>query len=80
MFPTWSDWDILYTRKGLIKKRVKSLLRVLVYFSAIAGFVSLRRHGKGPADVKAMLRKFLRYAILKASGVLQRTGEKIPIT
>jgi hypothetical protein len=77
MFPTWSDWNISYTRKGLRKKRTKTFLRYLVYFAAIAGAVNLQRRGQTAAGVKALLRSYARKLLFIGAGTLQKAAEKV---
>ena len=43
MFPKWSDWNIQYTRKGLLKRRISQTLRVLVLAAVIVGAYSVRK-------------------------------------
>jgi hypothetical protein len=76
MFPTWSDWQITYTSKGLAKKRAKSALRYLAYAAAIAGIIRLRR-AKNGASVKDMLKAYVRQALLTGGMVLQVVGSKV---
>lgn len=76
MFPTWSDWQITYTSKGLAKKRAKSALTYLAYAAAIAGIICLRR-AKNGASVKDMLKTYVRQALLTGGMVLQVVGSKV---
>ena len=77
MFPTWSDWDIAYTAKGLAQRRLKKFLRVLAVVGTIAGVVRLRRSGLGKEDLKAILKSYVRTALFTAAGVLQIAGNKV---
>lgn len=52
MFPKWSDWNIQYTTKGLIKQRIKQTLRVVTLFTSIVGLYYIRK------DVRGGLRAF----------------------
>lgn len=74
MFPTWSDWNITYTSRGLAKKRAKTTLRYLAYITAIVGIVRLRRNGH---NVKDMLKAYARQALLTGGVVLQTVGSKV---
>ncbi|KAL8944088.1 MAG: hypothetical protein Q9216_000679 [Gyalolechia sp. 2 TL-2023] len=47
MFPKWSDWDLQYTRKGLIKKQTQRALNILLIASIIIGAYSMRQQGIG---------------------------------
>lgn len=52
MFPKWSDWNIQYTTKGLIKQRAKQTLRVVTLLASIVGLYYIRK------DVRGGLRAF----------------------
>ncbi|KZF22262.1 putative flavin-binding monooxygenase [Xylona heveae TC161] len=39
-FPKWRDWNMQYTRKGLIKRRLGQTLKLCVIFAAIAAATS----------------------------------------
>jgi len=47
MFPKWSDWNINYTRKGLIKLRAMQALKVLLTAAAIIGAYRAKQSGAG---------------------------------
>src|SRR5277367_874150 len=51
MFPRYSDWDLTYTRKGLIKYRLLQSLAYLATFSTILGIVWSFRAGKAGSKV-----------------------------
>lgn len=76
MFPTWSDWQITYTSKGLAKKRTKTALRYLAYAAAIAAIIRLRRNNNGQS-VKDLLKAYVRQALLTGAVVLQAVGSKV---
>jgi hypothetical protein len=77
MFPTWSDWDISYTRKGLLKKRAKTFLRYFMYFAFISGVVKLQRRGQDVASVGSLLKSYARKVLFMGAGALQKAGEKV---
>ncbi|KAL8832198.1 MAG: hypothetical protein Q9191_000414 [Dirinaria sp. TL-2023a] len=52
MFPKWSDWDIEYTRQGIVKKRIR---RALSFIAFVAGIVGSYQIWKGPETVKFLL-------------------------
>jgi hypothetical protein len=76
MFPTWSDWEITYTSKGLAKKRAKAALRYLAYAAAIAGIIQLRKDRNGQR-LKDLLKGYVRQALLTGAVVLQTIGSKV---
>lgn len=77
MFPTWNDWNIRYTRRGLIKKRAKTTLRYLAYIAAIVGILRLRQNAEGRGGIKALLNDSLSQVLLKGSLYLQTAGSKV---
>ncbi|KAF4632931.1 hypothetical protein G7Y89_g5190 [Cudoniella acicularis] len=72
-FPTWSDWDIKYTRKGLMKRRTVALLKIFSVFAAVTGFLRLARCG---IDVTALVKHQARLAFLTGAGLLQKVASK----
>jgi hypothetical protein len=74
MFPTWSDWNLTYTRRGLLKLGAKRLLRIMFLFAAISGIMQLQRSAKGLATD---LRNLMRQALSKGAVVLSRTKAMI---
>lgn len=76
MFPTFSDWDITYTTKGLIKKRARTAIRYLTYLAAIISIISLRRNSNG-RSVNDILKGYVRQALMTGALVLQVAGSKI---
>ena len=44
MFPTWSDWQLTYTTKGLAKRRTKRALRYLGVCGLIGAIIFFRRN------------------------------------
>lgn len=53
MFPKWSDWNIQYTTKGLIKHRISRMIRTFILAATIVGAYYIRK------DVRGGLRTFL---------------------
>lgn len=51
MFPNWNDWNIEYTRKGLIKRRVSQGLR---YIAFILAFLWTYRARKSPGGLRSI--------------------------
>lgn len=56
-FPKWSDWNIVYTRKGIWNMRRRRATRVLAAVLAIVGAYRFRQSGLGVKDFKGMLQK-----------------------
>lgn len=47
MFPKYSDWNIQYTRKGLLKRRLSQLLKVILLAASIVGAWYIRHDVRG---------------------------------
>ena len=69
MFPKWSDWNIQYTTKGLLKQRIKQTLRIVTFLAGIVGLYSVRK------DVRGGLRAFDRLVKLQIKFGLLRLLE-----
>ncbi|KAL1637979.1 hypothetical protein SLS58_009096 [Diplodia intermedia] len=52
MFPVWSDWNITYTRKGLVKLYLQRGLRVLTALVLLTGAWKARQRGLKVADLR----------------------------
>lgn len=76
MFPTWSDWDITYTRKGQVKRSVKKVLNVVALAAMIVGGVRLRRKLEGKSLI-ALFKTYIRVAFLTGAGLLQTVASRI---
>ncbi|KAL2067282.1 hypothetical protein VTL71DRAFT_1706 [Oculimacula yallundae] len=76
MFPTWNDWDIQYTRKGLVKKSALTLLKSLALVVMILGIIKQKQDGLLP-KTKAYLRRVARTLLFGGAGVLQVAGNKL---
>ncbi|KAL9101218.1 MAG: hypothetical protein Q9163_003500 [Psora crenata] len=58
MFPKWGDWDIQYTRKGLIKQRIQQILQVLAFAACLFGALAIRKDPVGGlAAIPAVLKR-----------------------
>jgi hypothetical protein len=76
MFPTWSDWDITYTRKGQVKRSVKKVLKVVALAAMIVGGVRLRRKLQGKSLI-TLFKAYIRVAFLTGAGLLQTVASRI---
>ena len=77
MFPTWSDWNLKYTKKGLVKRRAKMTISYLAIFSAVYALIYLRRNGKALNDFKVILKEYVRLALLSGVNLLQMIEKRI---
>lgn len=64
MFPRWSDYDIQYTRKGLIKRRVRQSLTYLTFIASIVGLYQARKRGEGLISLFDTLRQQARGVVM----------------
>jgi hypothetical protein len=76
MFPTWSDWDIKYTRKGQVKRSVKKVLNVVALAAMIVGGVKLRHNLQGKSLI-ALFKAYVRIAFFTGAGLLQTVASRI---
>lgn len=72
MFPKWSDWNLHYTQKGLIKQRVKGGLLYTTFVAALIGAYYTRKHGGNLRSFFANIRFLFRYGIVKVLGILSQ--------
>ncbi|KAL8944479.1 MAG: hypothetical protein Q9211_000576 [Gyalolechia sp. 1 TL-2023] len=80
MFPNWSDWDLQYTRKGLIKKQVRRALNILLLALVIISAYSLRQQGIGAytslQGLECFVRRCLRNCLVAISDMVDRAITK----
>ena len=76
MFPTWSDWDISYTRKGQRKKLMKRVFNVVALAALIIGGVKLRRDLEG-RNLLEIVKRYVRMVLMTGSGVLQTAASRV---
>jgi hypothetical protein len=76
MFPTWSDWDITYTRKGQAKKSAMKVLNTLALVAVIVGGVKLRRMLQG-RNLMALLKTYIRVTFMAGAGLLQTAASRV---
>lgn len=50
MFPKWSDWNVTYTRKGILKNRLRKGLEFAGLAAAILLVYQLRQEGGNIID------------------------------
>ncbi|KAL8739066.1 MAG: hypothetical protein Q9181_000248 [Wetmoreana brouardii] len=82
MFPKWNDWDLQYTRKGLLKKRARQAMSILLLISVIVGAYVLRGEGSGMYDsfqgFNHLLRRYLKQGLLSAQGLVNGAITMLP--
>ncbi|KKY18474.1 putative fungal specific transcription [Diplodia seriata] len=76
MFPVWSDWNITYTRKGLVKLYLQRGLRVLTAVVLLIGAWKARQRGLKVADLRVAAK--IGVGILLDRGIdLLRTAKQL---
>jgi len=70
MFPTWSDWNIDYTSKGIMKRRIWQALRVLMVVVSIVLGYQARRSGHSLGYFKELYRHTLVTTVASARRAL----------
>lgn len=72
MFPKWSDWTATYTRKGLRKRRLRTLSRWCTVLAVIISVAFLRQNGFSLEDLKDSCREKARGSLLTLQSYLSR--------
>ena len=76
MFPKWSDWDLQYTRKGLIKKQTQRALNILLFLSVIVAAYYLRQEGFSTfaslQNFKHVMQRYAKQGLLGLSVLVDR--------
>ncbi|KAL8896353.1 MAG: hypothetical protein Q9192_003143 [Flavoplaca navasiana] len=82
MFPKWSDWDMQYTRKGLLKKQVQRACGVILLLGIIVGSFALRRRGSGVLSglqsLNHLLRSYVKQGLFSAMGLVNTAIKMLP--
>ena len=71
--PTWDDWNIAYTSKGIAKIRNKKIMRALMVGLAIVGTYKVKQSGK---SVKVLLAGLLQNLLGRFMQVLMRLNRR----
>ena len=72
MFPMWSNYDIQYTRKGLIKKWIRQTLTSLTVVAGIITLYHARKQGQSFATLSDVLRQRARGLVDVLSAIVER--------
>lgn len=75
MFPTWSDWNISYTRQGTLKRRRKAFFRSMLLLALFSGALRLGLNGQNWTSVKPLLMSCVKKALLISASTMQKIGE-----
>ncbi|OJD38561.1 flavin-binding monooxygenase [Diplodia corticola] len=76
MFPVWSDWNITYTKKGLLKLYLQRGLRVLTALVLVIGGWTARQRGLTATNLRVALRLALGILLDRGIGLL-RTAKQL---
>ena len=77
MFPTWSDWNIQYTKKGLAKKRSRQATKTIALALGIIGGYRLYQSGLSAQDLKEVVGQILRGTLSQAILIWSLVREKL---
>lgn len=75
MFPKWSDWNITYTKRGLLKLYLQHGLRVLAAFVLLIGGWRARQRGLKVTDLRAALKHVVEAVIDNGIGLLSNAKQ-----
>lgn len=70
MFPRWDHWDVKYTRKGLVRLRLRRILKVLGLLITVWGAAFAARNGV--SRMKVVLAEMARRGLVGVRGLLAR--------
>lgn len=63
MFPRYSDWNIRYTTRGIWRRRLKEMLRVVAFALLVLGISQARQKGYALRDGPTLIRAAIRQGI-----------------
>ena len=76
-FPKWADWNVSYTRKGLIKLWLKRLLKTAAVLFFLLGWRTARKEGGGLRDyLEQQKTKAVSYSKLAALLTLEQVKKR----
>ncbi|OCK83255.1 FAD/NAD(P)-binding domain-containing protein [Lepidopterella palustris CBS 459.81] len=71
MFPKWKDWNIEYSHKGLVKRRIRRSFRFIALALLITGAYCARQKGLGLKDAKELVRTALQAVLEQGKQVIE---------
>ena len=78
MFPKWSDWNIQYTTKGLLKHRISQILKVIALAASILGAWYIRHDVRGGLMGLLMLvRGYVKVGVLRLLLQVQSVAQRL---
>ena len=82
MFPKWSDWNFQYTRKGLIKNRIRKAVQVITVAAVVTGLFLAGRRNNGirdaPKEITILIRKYVKQGLLLVWDMVNRGIRLLP--
>lgn len=79
MFPKWSDWNIQYTTKGLVKQRIKQTLQVFTLLASIVGIYYIRNDVRGGLRaLDSSMRQMVKSGLLRLLGWVEKGVRMLP--
>lgn len=79
MFPKWSDWNIQYTTKGLVKQRIKQTLQVVTLLASIVGLYYIRNDVRGGLRaLDSSMKQMVKSGLLRLLGWVEKGVRMLP--
>ena len=77
MLPKWSDWNLRYTKQGLMKQNAKKALTVCALVAVVVGIYKLRKDGEGVGDLPSLVRHMVKSSLLTIDRWLRLMVSKV---
>ena len=78
MFPKWSDWNIQYTTKGLLKHRISQVLKVIALAASILGAWYIRHDVSGGLmGILRLVRGYVKVGVLRLLMETQKVAQRL---
>lgn len=77
MFPNMNDWNIVYTSKGLAKRRTRRSIRFLACALLIVGAYQVKQKGLGLADAKSIVRQAVMAVLSGGTQILEAVKSRL---
>ena len=72
MFPKWNNYDVQYTRKGLIKKWIRQSLSFVIFVAGIVTLYQAQKQGQSFASLYDILRQRARGLVAVLLATVER--------
>ena len=77
MFPKWQDWDFQYTRKGILKQRMRKVVGYATLAAAIIGAYKIRNDIGAFSRLPDVLWHYIRYGMLGILRIVNRGVDEL---